>query len=183
MVSCASAIPPVPNSDDGPFVIGTVLMLLSLFGIPNMRCATSPSPPDDGGEIQSMADILGTFDQDNQKLTVLFVDQIFFGHQGYEQPPQGLVIDNYRYRSSNFSAFEYRKKYIFRPGSGSCLVPSIHNISYGRFMPAMLPHKMLRINHYTVKSFDHWRADHIKRCNPQFPSVGAQGLGFGRPLE
>jgi hypothetical protein len=164
-------------------VIGTGLMLLSFFGIPNMRCATSPSPPDDGGEIQSMADILGTFDQDDQKLTVLFVDEIFFGHQGYEQPPQGLVIDNYRYRSSNFSAFEYRKKYIFRPGSGSCLVPGIHNISYGRFMPAMLPHKMLRINHYTVKSYDHWRADHIKRCNPQFPSVDALGLGFGRPLE
>lgn len=75
------------------------------------------------------------------------------------------MIDNYRYRSSNISKFAYRKKYIFQPSSGSVIVPCIHGVSHGRLRKIVLGHQELRINHYTVKSREHWKADHIKRCS------------------
>ena len=82
--------------------------------------------------------------------------EMFYGHQGFHEPPSGLVIENYLNHSDDIAKFAYRKKYIFRPAEGHIYIPCIHDIANGYFEPSLLPPDVLRINHYTVKSTRHW---------------------------
>ena len=115
------------------------------------------------GQTRDVREVLEHFDAEGQ---VLYVQEMFYGHQGFLEPPGGLVIENYLNHSDDITQFEYRKKYIFRPAEGHIYVPCIHDIANGYFEPTLLPPDVLRINHYTVKSKRHWAGDHIKRYQP-----------------
>ena len=115
------------------------------------------------GMTRDVKEVVRHFDFEGQ---LLYVQEMFYGHQGFETPPAGLVIENYLNHSDDIAKFEYRKKYIFRPAEGHIYVPCIHDIANGYFEPSLLPPDVLRINHYTVKSKRHWAGDHIKRYQP-----------------
>ena len=120
-----------------------------------------------------------TGQQDAALPAVLYVQEMFYGHQGYDAPPSGLVIENYANHSDDISKFAYRKKYIFRPAEGFIYIPCIHDIANGYFEPSLLPADVLRINHYTVKSRRHWAGDHIKRyqpCTDEWNEVRSTGI-------
>jgi hypothetical protein len=115
------------------------------------------------GQTRDVREVLQHFDAEGQ---VLYVQEMFYGHQGFQEPPAGLVVENYLNHSDDITQFEYRKKYIFRPAEGHVYIPCIHDIANGYFEPTLLPPDLLRINHYTVKSKRHWAGDHIKRYQP-----------------
>ena len=109
---------------------------------------------------------------DDEKISALAVYWATFGSSGHISEPEGLIINNYRYRLKLDHSHNQHIKSIVRGRQGELVTvgPNAHmfNTTRGTFDERMRPigfgrtdyvptHEKFRINHYTLQSWNFYK--------------------------